>query len=72
MKYHIFLIITTILIIELCNIYICKIASFGNKNITIHKNYKYIFFNKTINLLDNNIHKITITTILYIVLHSKS
>lgn len=46
MKYHIFLIITTILIIELCNIYICKIASFGNKNITIHKNYKYIFLIK--------------------------
>ncbi|HBG6317609.1 TPA: GGDEF domain-containing protein [Clostridioides difficile] len=46
MKYHIFLIITTILIIELCNIYICEIASFGNKNITIHKNYKYIFLIK--------------------------
>lgn len=46
MKYHIFLIITTILIIELCNIYICKIASFRNKNITIHKNYKYIFLIK--------------------------
>ncbi|HBE9530482.1 TPA: GGDEF domain-containing protein [Clostridioides difficile] len=51
MKYHIFLIITTILIIELCNIYICKIASFGNKNITIHKNYKYIFLIKPLTFL---------------------
>ncbi|HAU5110194.1 TPA: GGDEF domain-containing protein, partial [Clostridioides difficile] len=40
MKYHIFLIITIILIVELCNIYIYKIASFGNKSIAIHKNYK--------------------------------
>lgn len=51
MKYHIFLIITTLLIIELCNIYICKIASFGNKNITIHKNYKYIFLIKPLTFL---------------------
>ncbi|MCA4989338.1 GGDEF domain-containing protein [Clostridioides difficile] len=51
MKYHIFLIITTILIIELCNIYICKIASFRNKNITIHKNYKYIFLIKPLTFL---------------------
>ncbi|CZR76744.1 TPA: GGDEF domain-containing protein [Clostridioides difficile] len=51
MKYHIFLIITTILIIELCNIYICKIASFRNKNITIHKNYKYIFLIKPLAFL---------------------
>lgn len=51
MKYHIFLIITTILIIELCNIYICKIASFGDKNITIHKHYKYIFLIKPLTFL---------------------
>lgn len=51
MKYHIFLIITTLLIIELCNIYICKIASFRNKNITIHKNYKYIFLIKPLTFL---------------------
>ncbi|EJA6376774.1 GGDEF domain-containing protein [Clostridioides difficile] len=51
MKYHIFLILTTLLIIELCNIYICKIASFGNKNITIHKNYKYIFLIKPLTFL---------------------
>lgn len=51
MKYHIFLIITIILIVELCNIYIYKIASFGNKSIAIHKNYKYIFLIKPLTFL---------------------
>ncbi|HGM3506062.1 TPA: GGDEF domain-containing protein [Clostridioides difficile] len=51
MKYHIFLIITIILIIELCNIYIYKVASFGNKSIAVHKNYKYIFIVKPLTFL---------------------
>ncbi len=70
MKYHIFLIITTILIIELCNIYICKIASFRNKNITIHKNYKYIFLIKPLIFLIIIFTKLPLYYILfYIVSH---
>ncbi|HBG5346396.1 TPA: GGDEF domain-containing protein [Clostridioides difficile] len=51
MKYHTFLVITIILIIEFCNIYIYKILSFGDKNTSIHQNYKYIFIIKPLTFL---------------------
>lgn len=68
MKYYIFLAIAIILIVEFCNIYICRILFAQNKTVSPYKNYKSIFLIKPLIFLIMLFTKLPLS-IFYILLY---